>query len=215
MQPPSARRPLRWIDQRWDEISEIFPSFIMDWLYDEHGAARLEHHRWMLTRPSFQAITRELHHAVGTSSKIIISSVTSGTKFNFPDGTQRTLALRFFHRLQDTDGAEVSDFLAATACELLGVTPFCTYQETELQRWIPDAIEEEVPTYGNVYNMMTNIVAQTMLWTLGCLPYTALQQRIMSSNVLAFRTEPDENLLLLKRYTLTINDNLRRISKHG
>ena len=109
-------------------------------------------------------------------------------------------------------------FLAATACELLGIRPFCAYQETALRQWIAEASNETVPHYGDVYNLLTNVVLQTMLWVLGCFPYTVLRQQVTSSNVLSFWSDVDPsdhaNLLLLKRYTLTMNGELQRLSAH-
>ena len=108
-------------------------------------------------------------------------------------------------------------FLVATACELLGITPLCAFQEAALKQWMAKALDEEMPRFDNVYGLLINIIAQTMFWVLGCFPYTALKQQI-TPNRISFESEPDpaaiENLLLLKAYTLSLNAQLQRISKH-
>lgn len=216
MQPP-ARSSLGWIDQRWDAIGATFPDLTMDWLYHEHSADRLKHHRWMLTRPSFLKTTHELHRLLAVEGDALFRVVTKGTKFKFPAGVQRDLALAFLHRLQMPNGAEVAMFVAATACELLGTTPFCAFQEAALREWRTTAFAEEVPPpYGNVYNLLFNIVAQSMIWVLGCYPYAVLQQ-LTTPNTISSEIDldrKDANLRLLQRYTLALNGQLQRISRH-
>jgi hypothetical protein len=185
----------------------------MDWLYQEDGADRLKHHQWMLTRPSYLAIARVLHRIFAMEGDNVIRSVTANS--DFPDGLQRTLALKVFHCLQRPDGAEVTMFLFATACELIGTTPFCAYQEAALKKWTADALAEPFRDYGSVYNLMINIVSQAMLWVLGCFPYAALQRQVMSSsNDLSFGIDADTQRLLLRRYSLSINAEMQRISRH-
>lgn len=210
-----------WIDHRWAAIGKILPTVTMDWLYQEDGADRLKHHRWMLTRPSFRATARNLHRTLVRNGDVAIRSVMEGEddSFDYPAGMQRTLALRFFRHLQKPDGAEVHMFLVATACELIGTTPLCAYQEAQLREWAVKAANEAVPHFGTAYNLIQSVVAQTLLWVVGCLPYTTLQLKITPSssvNHIVFRVDadlPDGDRMLLRRYSLMIFEKLQRIGR--
>ena len=222
---PKPASAVRWIDHNWQAIEDILPRLTMDWYYQEDGADRLKHNRWMLTRPTFLEVARKLHGDLRGNGDILIRSV-SESGFDFPAGTQRAMALRMFHRVQRRDGAEIAGFLFATACELVGTTPLCAFQEPALREWVAKAVAEQVPTFGNVYNLLLNVLAQTMLWILGCLPYAALQRQIASSVHVSstddyrdgltrspFNDPAQDYRQLLYRYTQTIYHQLTRIGQ--
>ena len=72
--------------------------------------------------------------------------------------------------------------------------------------------------YGNVYNMLVNMIAQTVVWVIGCFPYKALQEVTSSPNDLSFWTDMDptdvNNRLLLQQYCGVLTSQLMRIQKH-
>lgn len=224
---PKPGSAVRWIDHNWQAIEDILPRLTMDWYYQEDGADRLKHNRWMLTRPTFLEVARKLHRDLLPNGVMLIRSVSEG--HGFPDGKQRALALRMFYRVQRRNGAEVAGFLFATACELIGTTPFCAYQEPALREWVAQALAEEVPNFGNVYNLLLNVLAQTMLWILGCLPYAALQRQIESSVHVSSTDNYRDGLtrspfddpmdakrrVLLHDYTQTIYHQLTRIGQRS
>ena len=71
MQPPARH----WIDRRWGAIGKVFPTLTMDWIYGEHSADRLKHHKWMLTRPTFRLAARGLHQLLAVEGDVVIGSV--------------------------------------------------------------------------------------------------------------------------------------------
>jgi hypothetical protein len=152
------------------EVAARLPRFLMDWLYREDGLDRLEHHMWMLSRPAFR------DYAAG-SMRLLLDArdAVFVQKLAHYTDQQAVQARNFLRRLRRRDGEPVALFLFANACELIGATPCCAFQNAQLQQW-QDAARQEVapPPFYNALNIVTNVLIDTVILITVYLPYDGL-----------------------------------------